>query len=632
MRICLAAWRLYELLTERGNAAQLVEQLTWYENEENDLNDILKADGAETVRARLEDIEPWAIPRFPGRAAPGRGRVLLPSQDWAQYWRFRCKADFTRWVKKLATEDGESDEMMDVCGFRVAALSRVVIAGYLATLTGEDDHRPRVLFSAAIQAPRHGPNLIRRVFTDDELHSLTKWARFGPIWEPKQFSRLITILERGAHLGAKEVANFVGLCWLNGRLIVNEGKDAHFENPKQQCTYHDLVFPSGPVGHAVTVIRAYQRTFGKIAAALLLVWGLGAHLKALLGFWPHMVLESQKGAGTTTLTKRLERTIGMKMFSRQTLDSPFRVLCALSGTSHPFGFEEISAGKTKIIDKMISDLQMAYQFNVTERNSELQEHIVAAPVLLAGEDVPVRPLLGKVVRAQLETGQRGALIAEDLPVFPVRPWLEFLTGCKRETVQALHAEACAKLHERCRAPDEDPGAQRMVVNYAALAVAWRLLAEFAGIPPGEGGFLNDLGAELNAHLTETDADREPWVWIVEILLSEIDARQFRHPYKFDLVFDENDEPHQCLIVRAGHVMDHIAHSSHLRDRWDALSVKSPRAFKRQIMASACVIDEETERAVGGRRLAHALAISVQRLEEFGLYASYDEDSGLRQRE
>jgi hypothetical protein len=66
--------------------------------------------------------------------------------------------------------------------------------------------------------------------------------------------------------------------------------------------------------------------------------------------------------------------------------------------------------------------------------------------------------------------------------------------------------------------DVRDGALRMAGNYAAVVVAWRYLCEFAGMDHAEGDFIHALLAEMNGHIAETSADREPWVWILETVL------------------------------------------------------------------------------------------------------------------
>lgn len=615
-----AAWRTYELLTARNIAAHLVDQGDW---EHNDVNDLLQAAGADELRMALQRLEPWAIPGMAGDSdrMKGRGRVFLPGHDYAQYWRFRCKEDFTSYVTERKVDEETEQETLkleDLAGFRVAAISRVTVASATSAMTGEKDAAPHTLFAVSVQAPRHGHVLQRRVFEDEQLHNVDHWRKFGPVFRPAQFLRLVNILERSADLGARHAVNFVGLAWREGRSIVNHGPDCYFTSPEKQCPYHNLVFPSGSARDARTVLQAYQETFAANAAALVVVWALGGHLKAFLGFWPHLVMQADKGAGKSTLVKRLERTLAMTMFSRQTINTDFRLMTSVSHTSHPVGWEEISAGRQEIIDKAVSTLQECYQYTVTRRGAEMTEYLLAAPVLLAGEDVPVRSLTGKVIRTEL-SGRKGPMLREDLPRFPVQQWLEFLAGLSRRQVLEAYDRSREYAQARCRATGRDDGARRMVDNYAVVLTAWRLLCEFADMDTGQGGFVDDVVQEMNTHITETSTDREPWVWIMEILLSELEAHHYRHPYKFD---DYNGHP--ALYVRDPHIMDHIRGSLALRDVWNSLPVKTARVLKRQLRQAGVLLAEDGDRVIGGKRVSHMLVLSLEKLEEYGLFAAVDE--------
>ena len=136
-----------------------------------------------------------------------------------------------------------------------------------------------------------------------------------------------------------------------------------------------------------------------------------------------------------------------------------------------------------------------------------------------------------------------------------------------------------------------------------------------------GGFETDLMAVMNEHVSETIADREPWVWILEILLSEISAGNYRHPFAWD-----EHEGNNVLLVRTSHVMDHIAHTNSLRDKWNALPVKSDRVFKRQLLEAGVLAKDhdgqlkEFEKTVRGRREAHMVGLDMKQLELYGLYA------------
>lgn len=624
-----AAWRVHEAFTALDIAALLVDQSDW--DEGIDVNDLLKSGGVEELRRRLKMIEANLIPGMPGRSEhAGKPRVYLPGHDFAVYWRYRVKDDFTTYIAKADKDEETGQEKLtfsDLAGFRVAGISRVSIASAVATMTGEKDTQPRVQFAISVQAPRHGPVLMRRVFDDDDLHNAEKWKRLGPIYHQANFLRMVNILERAAHLGARVAANFVGLAWREQKLVVNEGPDCYFRNPEQQCPYHNLIFPSGSHADARSVVREYQHTFDRSAALLPLIWGLGGHLKVLLGFWPHMVMQADKGAGKSTLIKRLERTLAMTMFSGQSLQTEFRLLTSISHTSHPVGWEEISARKQEIIDKAVALLQESYQYTVNRRGSDMTEFLLAAPVLLAGEDVPVRSLIGKLVRTEL-TGKKGTPMRDDMPRFPVRQWIEFLTTYSRARVMEQFERVREYMVQHSRATGNDVAAERMVGNYAALGLAWRLVCEFADIDPKQGDFPQHLIAEMNGHIKDTSGDREPWVWIIEKLVSEIANGEFRFPHDWDT---KDDVP--VLLVRPGHVMDHLSRTPALREMWNALPVKTDRVLKKQLHQAGAlmtrpdgsVIDYEiTVKGTAhdqGFRVGHMAALNLHRLAEFGIYAT-----------
>jgi hypothetical protein len=628
-----AAWRLHEILTGLDISCLLVDQTGWFEDAEkkkpiNDVNDLLKTLGMERTHTALRKVEEWAIPGLPAEGkALGRSRLFLPAHDWFAYTRYRVQWDFTRTIdKQLKDEDtGETRwTYHDVCGFRVAAVSRVRIASPTSTMTGDKDNSPNTVFAVSVQTARHGARLLRKVIEDEKLHNLDVWKKLGPVFSAPQFSRLVNIWERAAGIGSREAINFVGLAWRDGKAVVNEGPDCFFTDPRQQCPYHALSFPSGPPRHAQDVLQAYQRTFTSSAALIPLVWALGAHLKAFLGFWPHFVMQAEKETGKSTLIKRLERTLAMTMFSRQSMGSEFRMLTTISYTSHPVGWEEISAGKQEIIDKAVAQLQESYQYAHTRRGSDMTDFLLCAPVLLAGEDVPVEGLTGKLVRTQLTKAKRGPLMAEDLPVFPVKPWLNFLVGVGKQRTQELHAEQVERLRRNCVASGGRGGSDRMVNNYAALATAWTLLCEFAGQSVAAGEFLGDLTAEMNTHITETVSERQPWALIVDKLLSEIASHQFRHPFKFDT---EDQIP--VLCVRTNHVMSHLAQSNSLRPFWDRMTVKTDRVLKKQLATAGVLLMEpdkptevlHLERTIRGQRVSHMVAIDLAQLAQYGLHAT-----------
>ena len=182
------------------------------------------------------------------------------------------------------------------------------------------------------------------------------------------------------------------------------------------------------------------------------MWALGAHLKAYLGFWPHFVLQAEKGAGKTTLVKAIGRAIAMAQFSRQTLGSEYRIIGSISYTSHPVGWGEFSTLKQDMRAKAVASLQESYGYEATSRGMGLKRRfLLCAPVLLSGEDVPVDSLEGKLIRSTLTMAGQGQEISEKLPAFPVKEWLRFLASLGKQRVREVHARRWQQLGERCAA-------------------------------------------------------------------------------------------------------------------------------------------------------------------------------------
>lgn len=634
-----AAWQLHEILTGLDISCLLVDQASWFEDAERkkpirDTNQYLQVHGWERLTTAMKQLEEWVIPGLPAEGKrEGRARLWFPTHDWFSYTKYRVQPDFTRTLKEQVKDEATGETRWtynDVAGFRVAAISRVEIASPGSTMTGDADTAPTTLFAISVQTARHGARLLRRVVDDEKLHNLDVWKKVGPVFAPQAFSRMLNFMERSADIGARRAINLVGLGWRDGKVVVNEGPDCFFQDPRQQCPYHALSFPQGQPGQGMEVIRAFQRTFKDNAAALPLVWALGTHLKAFLGFWPHFVMQAEKGSGKSTLIKRLERSVAMTMFSRQSMGSEFRILTTISYTTHPVGWEEISQQRRELIDKAVAQLQESYQYSHTRRGADMMDFLLCAPVLLAGEDVPVEALTGKVVRCQLAKAKRGPLLADNLPVFPVKQWLQFLASLGKAEVLQLQAEMVKHFTENCVAAATDAGAERMVVNYAAIATAWQLLCDFTGLPAGSWAFVDSAIAEMNSHITESAGDRQPWAQIMDKLLSEIASKQFRYPFKFDTE-DEVD----VLCVRTNHVMAHLSQSPNLRQFYDAMSVKSDRAFKQQLGTAGVLLTEKgtdkplhLERTVHGQRVSHMVAVNLKALEKFGLHATRPVDDGL----
>ena len=309
------------------------------------------------------------------------------------------------------------------------------------------------------------------------------------------------------------------------------------------------------------------------------------------------------------------------MFSGQSLQTEFRLLTSVSHTSQPVGWEEISARRQDVIDKAVALLQECYQFTTTRRGSDMTEYLISAPVMLAGEDVPIQSLLGKVVRSDI-TKKKGPMMPENLPRFPVREWLEYLSKLSREQVNQVYQKAREYAIEKSCGHKDDDGANRMAGNYAFILMSWRFLCDFAGIDISTGSFTPSVLKEMNAHIKETHSDREPWVWIMEVIAGEIDANNFRYPY----VFDEAEDGEPCLYIRATNMMQHFSQTPALKDKFNALPVKSATVLKKQLNRAGIIHEFDKERSINRKRSAHLLGLSLRKLEEYGVVLSAPDNS------
>ena len=626
-----AAYRLYDALTACDVSARMVNMIDW--NEGEDINDVLNVWHPQELKRRLAILDDALIPGQPNvgkevEKSVARRRVFLPSQDFRVYWKYRTTDDFMQYVKEVrVTHDDEGDDKEvelfdDLCSFRVAAMSRLTIQSHMSTINGTQDNQSETVFGISCQTPRNGPILQREVINADKIYNVDWWkSRFGHIWAPSVFARMITIMERSAGLAAREVVNFIGVAWRDGKLAALEGPDCFFTEPQKQCLYYNMTFPRGYPSHAATIVEAYQATFKNNAACIALVWTLGAHLKNILSFYPHFQMQAEKGSGKSKLLDSLQTTCAFQILSGQMLKTDHRRRASVSYTTHPVGWDEFSKLPKTVLGDIDGLLQSTYRFEFTRVGAALTPYLMCAPVLLAGEEVDVQSLQSKICRSTLSVAKQGDLISHRLPQFPLRQWLDFIASADPERVREVHAQYVNLCLSRSKLEAKDATAKRMCENYAAILTAWRLLCEFADIDVHQGDFIQDLIIEMNQHMSDTDGTRLPWVWIMEILCSELDANRFEHPYLWETVTNEDGVETLCLILRTSHIMDHISTANHLRDKYNHLPIKTARVFRNQLMNSGVVWRDDIERSIRGRRYAHMTAISLAELEKLGLYAS-----------
>lgn len=623
-----AAYQLYDRLTAEDIAARLVDMLDWKEGE--DINDYLQNHGQDELLKALKKIDHWLIAGMPSvnfderQKGIGRKRVYLPPEDLEVYWRYKVRDDFIQYIDKYKDDyddEGETsrrkDELGDLCAFRIASVSRLSIQGYLATVNGVPDVQPETVFVVTCQMPRHGNVLQRAVVNSKTLSKLDWWiSNFGYVFKPQQFTRMLVVLDRSTELSARDGVNYIGVAWRDGKLAALEGKDCYFTEPAKQCLYHNMTFPRGLASQATEIINSFQKTFDHNAALIPFVWGLGAHLKAIFGYYPHFQMQAEKGSGKSKLLESMQSALSFQVLSGQMLKTDHRRRASVSYTSHPVGWDEYSKLPQNILKDIDSLLQSTYRFEYTMSGAALTPYVMCAPVMLAGEEVDVESLQSKICRSTLSVKKQGPELPSNISQFPVWQWLQFIASLDPSHIRKVHQQYFSLCQSKSRSDSNDATAKRMLQNYACILTAWVLLSEFVGFSIEQGDFIEDLLKEMNDHLTDTDGTRLPWVWIMEILFSEIEASRFAFPYFFDY-----DDGEMCIYFRAAHVMDHLSTAQHLKPKFDALPIKTGRIFKRQLLASGLVKRDDAEKTCihTRKRYSHLICIPIKQLEKLGLY-------------
>jgi hypothetical protein len=123
--------------------------------------------------------------------------------------------------------------------------------------------------------------------------------------------------------------------------------------------------------------------------------------------------------------------------------------------------------------------------------------------------------------------------------------------------------------------------------------------------------LVDASLATEIQVSDEQSDREIWVPIMRIVLSEIAAGRFTFPYAWDSGLTP------ALLIRTSHIMDHISRSPMLREKWARRLIKSDRSLKK-IMCKAEVITGSCERTIDHKRISHLQIIPLEKLADFGL--------------
>ncbi|MCP4697742.1 MAG: hypothetical protein GY862_12955 [Gammaproteobacteria bacterium] len=630
-----ASWALYERLIQHDIRAEILDWSGCPLG--TDINDVLKDSGTDKLQALLKSAEPWLIPGKPyfndvlissePELRSYAGRCYIPEHDYRVYWKFRTAGNHTQLIEIKKDPDGESETgCRDVAGFRIAALSKIKIIGMDSFMTGDPDKNGRELFLAQCET-RRSNELERRVFHKSDLHNTEKWSFFGAVYSKAAFSRALSIWENVIHLGERHAANFVGLHWLNGKLTVSEGKDTFFpgDQPEQLCPYHSLTIPNGKPADAYTLMGAVAETMKQLAGLKLMTWSVGTHLKLFLGFWPHAdIAGGLKGSGKTSLIKSFSRLFVQREFGAGQGDTPHKIKITMVNTSFPVTFDEISKVKAKLIPVLVGALQDSYMYAPVEGGQKHTVSVFSAPVLMSGESSIARDIESKTVRMSLyRDGMGPELDPDELPRFPMRQWLEFLSGKDKRAIRQAHKAGMDMLKRACTADHADSTAKRMITNYAALLVAFYLLCEFCKTEPAAFPFEVELIREMNGHIANTSITREPWTLIVETIFTEIDSGRYRLPWAIKKYQTDSGEV-DALYIRISHMLQHIQTTPALQTLWDSISIKNQKDLKAQMRDAGVIYADGKDARFNNSRHTSLAVLNLAALSNFRLSLSHPE--------
>ena len=641
------AWAMYDTLSNLNIKALILDQKDWTKTPKTtqileeqtdsekkpeydiDINDMLKVHGVTTLKKQLKKTEQWLIQGVSGNLQEPKNRVWLPNIDTKDYWRYRTTPESTLYIRTTKEKDPSGDLIekeveVHVAGFRIVNLQEISIASDSSAATGSQDDSPRKFYVAKAQTRMEQDKLINKVFVDG-LHNPANWENtFGAINDPKLFKRAITILENTVSLNRIQAANIVGLAWLNKKLTVNEGPDCYFANPVQQCAaYNNLIFHNGNQSDTTQILKAYRETFRNHAALIMLVWSLSTHLKLFSGVFPHLVIGAGKSTGKTALIEKIGITAVLNKYTAEDLN-PYRLKVLSSGTSFPIVFDEFSNAPMSKRLILSGTMQNTYSYATVTSGSQAISFLKFAPLMLGGEDIgDTDNVLTKTVRCTLDIKYRGEEInAHNLPKWPMKQWLKFLADIPRQQFDEQFEIA----HQHCQnyATTKDQTSKRMVKNYALLLLGWRYVATFSDIQHDTQTAVdveNSIIREMNIHIQTTDAQREPWVSVIEKICMEITTDAYEYPYKVQRTRDIDDEEHEVICLNATHIMDHIMTKPYLRDFKEKLPISSRNALIAQLKSKDIIVKKFSPSIKWkgtATRFQNMLALSVEKLKAYGV--------------
>lgn len=612
------SWSIYTALCRHLVVCDIIDFEEWTYNDCNDVLS-LEDDPQKQLKPLLRKIDRALIPGRPAKISDGdqwiKQRYYLPPTDCEVYWRFRTKNDLTFYLKTERDQDGNAyDTFKDLCGFRICHIERVLLQHDLSTING-DGGGSEYGYIAYVRNPSNAYKLKKIHIAEDGLFELESWKAAGPIANPAQFKRMMLILQRITQHEKQRAVKFVGLGYIDKKMEVITPDRAFFNEGIRDCIYHDFMPYSGHRSQAKEIIHAFAITFENRAGLMLLNWVLCAHLKVFLGFYPHCVMTAHKGSGKGVILSKLNQATGIKLLGPSTLDTAWRLLSAVIGSSYPVAFDEVSTVSNKKQHLFNTTLQNTYGYMSMNYGSELTPKFQSASSLIVGEDFSNDSIISKTMFVEL--GKQGPMISDHLPRFPLLEFMEYMSQINKSSLMSNLEDIAHYLSSEIKSKINDSTIKRLINNYSGQILGWRMLADFARIPFDYLDFENYLVYACKQHISNCSHQLQPWVKIMSTIAGEIDIGAYKYPYKIEI----SDDAEHVIYIKSTNIIQHLRRTRELESVYEEIPIKTASVLRSQLAMANIIIDENKEKTIQGRRFSRMEVLSLKQLKQYGIYLS-----------
>ena len=348
-----------------------------------------------------------------------------------------------------------------------------------------------------------------------DIYDVKAWEQASPealIVKKKDFRTYLH--HRIAEEGIREEDPQVDRTYCTGLVTDRTGKvrvsdSVNFPGGVEDCLYHGQRFHDSG---SKEVFEDLARLSEDDTVRAVLVYLLGAPLKAALDFYPHGMLVGDKECGKTTQTSEICNRLGLrKIDAPLQFQTPYRRKKTLANSNWPVIADEIGRVGDANFRKVIDNLNAAYRTSSSSHGAKGRQYALHTPLLMLGQDCPVRDeaLLSKLVSFRPDPAGKNPDALKRLQghdeMFPVREWLQFAAGYAsqhdlraecRDKQQELHKSLCAS--EITGTAESD----RTIRNYATQLVVADALNEY-GVDASVEGYTKE---RLEAHLQKLNRE------------------------------------------------------------------------------------------------------------------------------